>query len=172
MHLHLDVRLPDYLATLVSCQGMLEDAPFVATPGLMRRAYNALSEQLFASVVAAGYADLRPAHGNVLEHLSEQPSVALRLVDIAARAGMTPQSVGELVDDLEARGYVERRPDPADRRAKRVHLTQKGKANARSAERAMREVEERLVAFLGEREYRQLRASLKRVLDASAASSS
>ncbi len=146
---------------------MSGEVSFIATPGLMRRAYNALSAQLFGGVVAAGHGDLRPAHGNVLEHLSEQPSVPLRLVDIAARADMTPQSVGELVDDLEARGYVKRRPDPADRRAKRIHLTARGVATARSAELAMREVEEHLVAVLGRQEYGNLRASLERVLEAS-----
>lgn len=149
---------------------MPEEPPFIATPGLMRRAYNALSARLFGGVVAAGFGDLRPAHGNVLEHLSERPSAALRLVDLAARAGMTAQSMGELVDDLETRGYVERRPDPADRRAKRIHLTRKGRATARAAERAMREVEEHLAAVLGDAEYRRLRADLERVLDASVAS--
>ncbi len=145
---------------------MADSSPFIATPGLMRRAYNSLSARLFAGVVAAGFDDLRPAHGNVLEHLSEQPSAGLRLVDVAAQAGITPQSMGELVDDLEARGYVERRPDPADRRAKRIHLTEKGRANARAAERAMRDVEEHLVAVLGPGEYDRLRTTLERVLDA------
>ncbi len=145
---------------------MTEEPPFIATPGLMRRVYNLLSARLFAGVVSAGFGDLRPAHGNVLEHLSEQPSAALRLVDLAGLAGMTPQSMGELVDDLEARGYVERRPDPADRRAKRIHLTDRGRATARAAERAMREVEEHLVAVLGDVEYQRLRATLEAVLDA------
>jgi DNA-binding MarR family transcriptional regulator len=36
----------------------------------------------------------------------------LRLTDIAARAGMAPQSMGELVDDLVSKGYLERREDP------------------------------------------------------------
>ncbi len=40
-------------------------------------------------------------------------------------ARASPQSMGELVDDLETKGYVERRPDPADRRAKRIHLTER-----------------------------------------------
>jgi DNA-binding MarR family transcriptional regulator len=147
---------------------MSDTSPFVATPALLRRTYNALSARLFAGVVRGGFGDLRPAHGNVLEHLSEPPSAALRLVDLAAQAGMTPQSMGELVDDLQARGYVERRPDPADRRAKRIHLTDKGRANARAAERAMRDVEEYLVTILGQTEYGRLRATLERLLDASA----
>ena len=146
---------------------MPEEPPFIATPGLMRQASNALSARLSAGVGAAGFGDLGPAHGNVLKHLSERPSVALRVADLAVRAGVTPQSMGELVDDLEARGYVERRPDPADRRAKRIHLTDKGRTTAAAAEQAMRNVEEHLVAVLGDAEYRRLRATLGTVLDAS-----
>jgi DNA-binding MarR family transcriptional regulator len=145
---------------------MADDVPFVATPGLMRRAYNLLSARLFEGIVAAGPADLRPAHGNVLEHLSENPVEAVRLVDLAARAGMTPQSMGQLVDDLEARDYLERRPDPEDRRAKRIHLTEKGHATVRAAERAMREVEQHLSQLLGEEDHARLRRMLERVVEA------
>jgi DNA-binding MarR family transcriptional regulator len=131
----------------------------------MRLAYNALSSRLFAGVVAGGFDDLRPAHGNVLEHLSERPSAALRLVDLAARAGMTAQSMGALVDELESRGYVERTPDPNDRRAKPIHLTERGRASAKAAERAMRDVEEHLVTILGKEDYHRLRAMLAHLLD-------
>ena len=50
----------------------------------------------------------------------------MRLTELAALAGMTKQSIGEIVDDLAALGYVERFPDPADRRAKLIRLTAKG----------------------------------------------
>jgi DNA-binding MarR family transcriptional regulator len=145
---------------------MTDHAPFVATPRLMRRAYNLLSARLFGGLVAMGSADLRPAHGNVLEHLSENPAESLRLVDLAARAGMTPQSMGQLVDDLEVRGYLERRPDPADRRAKRIHLTEKGHATVRAAERSMRDVERHLSQLLGEEDHARLRRMLERVVHA------
>jgi hypothetical protein len=39
--------------------------------------------------------------------------------------------MGQLVDELEELCYVERRPDPVDRRAKRIHLTRKGKRRSR-----------------------------------------
>ncbi|MDQ6741573.1 MAG: MarR family transcriptional regulator [Candidatus Dormibacteraeota bacterium] len=145
---------------------MNDDVPFVATPGLMRRAYNLLSARLFGGIAAAGGAGLRPAHGNVLEHFSENPAEPLRLVDLAARAGMTPQSMGQLVDDLEARGYLERRPDPGDRRAKRIHLTVQGHATVRASERAMREVERHLSQLLGEEDHARLRRMLERVVEA------
>jgi DNA-binding MarR family transcriptional regulator len=50
-----------------------------------------------------------------------------RLTDLAERAFMTKQSVGEVVSDLEQRGYVERVPDPSDGRAKIIRLTDRGR---------------------------------------------
>lgn len=137
---------------------------FIATPGLLRLAYNSLSARLFAAIARSGFEDLRPAHGNVMEQLSYEDG--LRLTDLADRAGMTAQSMGELVDDLVSKGYVERRPDPADRRAKRVHLTPRGAENVSAAGRAMREVEDDLTALLGEPGYRRLRQTLETVLAA------
>jgi DNA-binding MarR family transcriptional regulator len=50
-----------------------------------------------------------------------------RLTDLAERAHMTKQSVGEVASDLEQRGYVERVPDPSDGRAKIIRLTERGR---------------------------------------------
>ena len=74
--------------------------------------------------------------------------------------------MGELVDDLVSKGYVERRPDPADRRAKRVHLTTRGAENVRAAGQAVLEVERDLTELLGEPGYRHLRQTLEAVLAA------
>ena len=142
----------------------MPDSSFVPTPGLMRIGYNALSARLFARVASSGFADLRPAHGNVLEHLSYADG--LRLTDLAANAGITPQSMGELVDDLVEKGYVERRPDRKDRRAKRVHLTPRGAQSVAAAGRAVREVEQELTGLLGEAHYERLRRALERVVAA------
>ncbi|MEV4902107.1 MarR family transcriptional regulator [Citricoccus sp. NPDC055426] len=52
----------------------------------------------------------------------------LRLKDIADRLRIAPRSATEVIDQLEAKGLVERRPDPADRRATRIKLTPAGLA--------------------------------------------
>lgn len=141
---------------------MTEPDGDVPTAVLLRIAYNRLSEDIFRGVAAAGFADLRPAHGNALESLALEDG--LRLTDLAARAGIAPQSMGELVDDLVAKGYLERREDPADRRAKRIYLTAKGRANTEAGRAATRTVEERLSQTLGARQYHQLRRGLSRII--------
>ncbi|HZA40175.1 MAG TPA: MarR family transcriptional regulator [Actinomycetota bacterium] len=128
------------------------------TTGLLGRAYNKLSAEIFDRVRSAGAADIRPSHGNVMEQLTiEHP---LRLTDIAQRSGITAQSAGALVDELEELGYVERRPDPGDRRAKLIHLTAKGRRNADLAFDIVKDIEEELEHRLGRRSLAQLRRAL------------
>ena len=134
---------------------------------LLRTAYNAVSARIFASVVSGtDFADLRPSHGNALEQLELEDG--LRLTDLASRAGITAQSMGELVDDLEVKGYVERRPDPGDRRAKRIHLTERGRKNARVAKRATADLEDHLKELLGRQRYQLLRRALEDIIAAEA----
>ena len=135
--------------------------PPAPTSALLRTAYNALAAGIYRSVVDAGGNDLRPAHGNVLEMLAIEDG--LRLTDIAGRAGMATQSMGELVDDLVRKGYIERREDPADRRAKRIHLTAKGHEHTDTSWVAVDRAEQQLRAVLGEDRYAQLRADLATV---------
>ena len=134
------------------------------TAGLLRTAFNTLSVHIFDFIAASGYDDLRPAHGNVLEQFAY--SDGLRLTDLAAGAGMTMQSMSELVDDLERKGYIERRPDPTDRRAKRIYVTEKGRENTRLSVQAVQNVEDRLLSALGRERYDELRAVLEAIITA------
>ncbi len=132
---------------------------------LLRLAYNSLAARIYDSVVSGtAFEDLRPSHGNVMEQLELEDG--LRLTDLAVRAGMTAQSMGELVDDLEGKGYLERRPDPGDRRAKRIYLTARGRENARVAKQAVAGVEASLAALLGEQRYHDLRRILEEIIAA------
>jgi DNA-binding MarR family transcriptional regulator len=91
---------------------------------LLSTAMDDFSAELFERVETAGYGDLRPGHGCVFGNIDPDGS---RLTDLAERARMTKQSVGEVASDLEARGYVERVPDPNDGRAKIIRLTERGR---------------------------------------------
>ena len=127
-------------------------------------AHNQLSHGIFEFVVGAGFTDIRPSHGSVMEQLTHDDG--LRLSQLAARAGMTAQSMGELVDDLERLGYVERRADPTDRRARRIFLARKGLAAVTASARAIANMERGLEAVLGRTAYVRLRATLLEMIQA------
>ena len=95
-------------------------------------------EEVAAGLNAAGYRDITPAHHAVFENVDREGT---RLTVLAARTGMTHQSMGELVAALEERGYLERRGDPSDRRARLVALTPSGRRVARRALREMQALE-------------------------------
>ena len=65
-----------------------------------------------------------------------------------------------LLDGLEAAGLVTRAPDPADRRARVVRLTEAGISRHAAVRSAIRELEERMLAGLSAEERRALRAGL------------
>lgn len=131
------------------------------TVSLIGRAYSLLGFKIVDGVVGAGYPQ-KPAHSAVFAQIDPQGS---RLTDLARRAGMTPQSMGELVDELEQLSYVVRRPDPSDRRAKLIVLTQKGKACVAAGVATIEDLETDLTDRLGEQGHRQLRALLVKLLD-------
>lgn len=132
------------------------------TVALLRSAYNALSNRIGAAVREVA-PDQRPAHGNVMEQLDMEDGQ--RLTDLARGAGMSPQSIGELVDQLEELGYVERRPDPDDRRAKRIYRTAKGRKASETAFRAAYATETELEQLLGEEPLDELRSRLRRIIE-------
>jgi DNA-binding MarR family transcriptional regulator len=83
----------------------------------------AFEEELTRRVAETPYSDIRITHGCVFGNIDTEGT---RLTDLAERAFMTKQSVGEVVSDLEKLGYVERVPDPSDGRAKIIRLTERG----------------------------------------------
>lgn len=128
---------------------------------LLGDAYSALGHRIVAGVAAAGFPQ-RPAHSGVFAHIDIEDGT--RLTELARRANITPQAMGELVDDLERMGYVARQPDPADRRAKRVVLTRRGVACVRAGLEAIARIERDVEELLGQRRMRELRRALDQIL--------
>jgi DNA-binding MarR family transcriptional regulator len=87
-----------------------------------------------------------------------------RLTKLAVGARMTPQSMGVIVDELEQLGYVVRRPDPSDRRAKLITLTALGRQAVEAGEATITGLEQDIVDVLGEEGAQQLRGLLGRIL--------
>lgn len=80
-------------------------------------------------------------------------------------AGQLKQVVGVIVDDLEALGYVERRPDPADRRAKLIVPTRRGRAQMKAATSIMADITSRHAADLGAEEFERFLTSFRSVVE-------
>jgi DNA-binding MarR family transcriptional regulator len=122
-----------------------------------------LGQRIVEGVNTAGFPQ-RPAHSAVMAHIDIDGGT--RLSTIAARANITPQAVGELVDDLERLGYVVRRPDPDDRRAKRIVLTDRGRESVSAALDTIATLEAELEDLLGPHKVTELHDSLSRILTA------
>jgi DNA-binding MarR family transcriptional regulator len=130
---------------------------------LLRSSFYPFLDELFARLAAAGFDDLRPAHSPVFQHLERGGT---RIGVLAERARMTNQSMGYLVDALERRGYVERTPDPTDRRAALVVITDRGRAQVTVARRLIAEIEREWEERIGS----ERMAALREALEALAAS--
>ncbi|MGI5220201.1 MarR family winged helix-turn-helix transcriptional regulator [Nocardia sp. CA-290969] len=129
---------------------------------LLTLATRAVEDELNTELRARLDEGLRPAHYAVFRYLDPAGS---RVGELAQAAGMTQQSMGELIGQLETAGLVRRQVDPADRRARRVVCTAAGHAALRLAGDRIAGIEHRLRAELGAAGMDDLRRLLAHVVD-------
>lgn len=123
---------------------------FVANRELERRAHDA--------VVAAGITDITVAQARVAARIGSDGS---RVSDLAEQARVTKQTASFLVEQLEAAGYVERVPDPTDRRARLVRLTSRARRVAQVADAEVEQVLTEWADHVGENRLRQMHETLR-----------
>lgn len=87
----------------------------------------------------AARAQISAAHVHITRHLELQGT---RLTDLAQKAGMSKQAMGDLVDQCEAWGLVTREPDPRDARARMVVFTPTGLLWLQAFRQAVRQAEQ------------------------------
>jgi DNA-binding MarR family transcriptional regulator len=97
---------------------------------LLGLAFAEFVDELRADLARRGFDDLGRSYGYVLRVLGDGER---SLSELAGLLGMTLPGAGKIVDEMEARGYVERHGDPADRRVKRLLLSPRGRAALRAA---------------------------------------
>ncbi|MFJ2645627.1 MarR family winged helix-turn-helix transcriptional regulator [Streptomyces sp. NPDC087420] len=117
----------------------------------------AVQRELFATLAAQGFADLHPRHGAVLAYLD---AGGVRATELSRLSGQHKQVIGTMIDELEGLGYVERRPDPADRRAKLISPTERGLSQMRAADRIMADIQERHARRVGREAFAGFKAIL------------
>jgi DNA-binding MarR family transcriptional regulator len=140
-----------------------QPAPDPPLARLLGLSLGAITGRLHERLIAAGFSDHRMSYNAVLPHI---PPAGITLAELARRAGITKQAMSELVQDLEAKGYVSRRADPADRRLKIIEFTARGWQAVEAALAAFADIEQELQAVLGRQHLVELRQMLAQIIDA------
>ncbi|MER7173740.1 MarR family winged helix-turn-helix transcriptional regulator [Streptomyces mesophilus] len=138
-----------------------DDAPLGLLLGL---AYQQVVTELHDHLAAAGFTALRPAFGYAFKLIAAEP---LTIRELATRLEITHQGAAKLVDDMVEAGYVERVPDPADGRVKRLVRTERCRALMESGVAFQKEFEKQLSAELGGEATAAVRLALARIIDRS-----
>lgn len=141
----------------------MTDPPNTAT--LLFIAHRAAETQIMEALGTAGFDDLTVAQCRIVQRLRPD---GIRITDLAEQAGVTKQTAGALIHDLERSGYVVRRPDPADARARLVMLSARGRGLCAAAAAEVAKVEAEWRSHVGPEAYRQLRdmlMSLREITD-------
>ncbi len=131
------------------------DADFGILLGL---AYQLFVDALHRDLGKHGFTDLSPSFGYVLRAVAAGP---LTTTQLAARLQLTPQGAAKIVDEMVGNGYLQRRPDPADGRAKRLVLAPRGKRALRAARAFHRAFEADFARTHGQPRARALRDALE-----------
>jgi DNA-binding MarR family transcriptional regulator len=142
------------------------EPPQQREPGLgvlAARLLFAVQDELYERLEEAGHGRLTRLHGAVIAHLDEDGT---RATELARRSGRHKQVIGRIVDELEALGYVERCPERADRRAKLVVPTERGREVMRLSDDIIAGIEQREAEALGAAAYEEFRERLRTVVDA------
>jgi DNA-binding MarR family transcriptional regulator len=107
---------------------------------LGRLLYQFRSELFDAAEADGRFLDIRFPH---LQAWGNVGTKGIRLTDLAAKAQLSLAACSELVDELQHLGYLERRPDPSDGRAKLISPTDRGRKVLDAAGRAVADLEQR-----------------------------
>lgn len=131
------------------------DAPAIG--GLLRLVWQIHRDRMYERLIAAGYPDVTRAQFALLRF----PGVdGMRPSEAADLAGLSKQTVNDLLGELERSGYLERRPHPDDGRGRIVRLTARGKRLQRTAHQISRELEADWAAQIGPERITALKQTL------------
>jgi DNA-binding MarR family transcriptional regulator len=139
-------------------------SPFTEAPvgppligALLRMPWEVVRDRMLERLREAGFDDLDLAHLNVFQYPGPDGA---RPSELATKLGMSKQALNYLLGELERTGYLERRPDPDDRRSRRITLTPRGEATVPVIRGAVAELESEWAARLGQERFDELRSLL------------
>ncbi len=119
-----------------------------------------IGRRVAAALVEQGFTDYRLTYQPVFQWCRPEGS---RLTELAKRAGITKQSMAEIIDVLEQHGYVERVPDPTDGRALLIRRTPRGWEVNRVAREVVEQIQQEWAKGLGEERFSHLLETLRQL---------
>jgi DNA-binding MarR family transcriptional regulator len=134
----------------------------IALPALLRAARTTYGSAIRASLVAIGCDDVPRNGAFVLGAIARKGAP---LGDVIRGLGVSKQAGGQVVDTLVVRGYLDRAPDPDDRRRLTVALTERGKVAAAATRKAVDRVDAELAARVDAEHIAHTRATLGALID-------
>jgi len=113
---------------------------------LLVRLLSEFRRELSEPMAEGGYSDIRRPHLQIFGNIGW---AGARLTELAARAELSLSATSELVNELIALGYLQREPDPTDRRAKLIVPTDRGHQALSDAGTRVAEIEEHWSDLIG-----------------------
>ncbi|MCP9272894.1 MarR family winged helix-turn-helix transcriptional regulator [Mycolicibacterium arenosum] len=129
---------------------------------LLVRLLRLFRDDLAAPAADRGYDDIREVHYQIFGNIR---TGGIRLTELAARAQLSLAAASELVNDLAALGYLTRRPDPQDGRAKLIDLTARGQGLLADAGDRVADIEQRWGAAVGSHAFADMCKTMQALLD-------
>ncbi|HEY7362013.1 MAG TPA: MarR family transcriptional regulator [Streptosporangiaceae bacterium] len=136
-----------------------DEVPF---PALLRAARTAYGAAIRAALADAGCDDM-PRNGSYV--IGAIARTGASLSQIITGLGVSKQAAGQLVDTLVTRGYLDRSPDPEDRRRLTVTLTERGHAAAAVIRSVIERVDADLAGRVGAEHLAHTRATLAALIE-------
>src|SRR4029077_5782476 len=125
---------------------------------LLLEAFRAVDAEVGSALADRGSPELSPGHAAAMLLVARRGP---RLTELAARAGITKQAMMQVLDALEAEGFVRRQPGLRESRARVVRLPAKGVRGRAEARKAISAVDARVRRNLGGRSYDAMREALE-----------
>lgn len=130
---------------------------------LLYSAMRRFDTRVFQLLAKAGHTEARFTHLNLTRNLD---AGGTRMTELARRAGVTKQAIGELIVQCEELGLIKRTADPTDARAKLVKFTPRGLEWLEALHAALEQTEAEMQGELGILRVDGLKAALKTYADA------
>jgi DNA-binding MarR family transcriptional regulator len=126
---------------------------------LVKKIYRNYSAELLKTLQARGFTDLRPSFLEVLLFICEHEGPTIK--DIGVGCGLKKQTMTSHLNELERRGYIERKINSIDKREQNIFLTEYGLKFKLNLFESINEIEKKYTDLIGDLELNRVEITLK-----------